>query len=254
MWQEQEIKQLYEAIFHRKSVRLFAPETLGKEFLDTLAMRCPELSPALTDTPAAFSLLRPLQIKGGMEKKARHFLAVYAKTDEESIINAAFMMQQLELWLSSQGIGACWMGMPQPIAGARRVSGMDFLIMLVFGQPQEVMYREAVDEFPRKPLEEITDTQGFEDILTPLRLAPSAINRQPWFVTAEGNKLRLHMKSGNIITKAMLRNMPLVDMGIGLCHMWLAAQAAGRFSGLLREEEKISSPRGYRYVWTVQLK
>ena len=252
MWEKDDLKQLYEAIFHRKSVRSFAAEPLEQEMLDKIMQLTTGLALPLPGAPFAFRLLSSSQIKGNMAKKAHHFLALYTGKEEESIINAAFMMQQMDLWLSAHGIGSCWMGMPKPTAEASRAEGLDFLILLVLGLPTEPLHREHMEEFQRKALTDITDTGGLEQLLTPLRLAPSAINRQPWYITGDKDKLHLHIKQNNLITKAVLGHMPLVDMGIALCHLWLAAMEAGRFSSLEREAE-VSSPPGYRYVWTMRL-
>ncbi|MCH3958674.1 MAG: hypothetical protein LKE51_03925 [Selenomonas sp.] len=41
-------------------------------------------------------------------------IAVYAANREKGLVNAGFKLQQMDLWLSAHGIGACWLHMMTP--------------------------------------------------------------------------------------------------------------------------------------------
>lgn len=122
------------------------------------------------------------------------------------------------------------------------------------GRPAEEPHRKDITEFKRKSLSEITDLSGMEQLLEPVRLAPSAVNRQPWHLLGSAYSLRLCCKKNNILQKAMFGDMPYMDMGIALCHLWLSAEKENRFLSFERETNPKGMPNGYEYVWTVHLK
>lgn len=186
--------------------------------------------------------------------KTPHYLAVYAEDDLESLVNASCMLQQMDLWLNAQGLGSCWLGMPNPTPETAKADGLPFVIVLAFGRPAEEPHRKDIAEFKRKPLSEITGLSGMEQLLEPVRLAPSAVNRQPWHLSGSVNSMRLCGKKNNMLQKAMFGDMPYMDMGIALCHLWLSAEKENQFLSFERENNPKDIPNGYEYVWTVHLK
>ncbi|MCX8131584.1 MAG: hypothetical protein N3I35_16010 [Clostridia bacterium] len=75
--------------------------------------------------------------------------------------------------LSSNGIGSCWQGWPKPTKGILNVTNLEFVILMAFGKPNEPLYRLSVSEFKRKPLEQIRNMEGEDELLEPVRLAPT---------------------------------------------------------------------------------
>ena len=65
------------------------------------------------------------------------------------------MLQQMDLFLSANGIGSGWQGMPRLTKEILNTSKLEFVILLAFGKPKERLHRETVSEFKRKPLREI---------------------------------------------------------------------------------------------------
>ena len=256
MWEKAELDRLYDMIFRRKSVRKYDQTALDQATLDSILQRAGSLTSPLPATlPAgqtAFRLLARSQIKG-MAVKAPHYLAIYAREGLVSRANAAFKLQQIGLWLSAQGIGSVWLGMPNPASDVKQADGLPFAIMLGLGHPAEELHRKSVSEFKRKALPEITNLRGMEDMLEAVRLAPPAVNRQPWYLTGCDPVLRLHYKSGRFISKAMLGDMPQFDAGIALCHLWLAAEKTSRFFSFALEQPPKEARSGHTYVWTVNL-
>ena len=254
MWEKSELDRLHDTIYIRKSVRKYEQVSLDQATLDSVLQKTNGLTSPAPDNPVVFRILTKQQVKGMNPVKAPHYLAVYAPEGLEARINAGFMLQQMDLWLSAQGVGCCWLGMPNPAADVKQADGLPFVIMLGFGQPAEGLHRKSISEFKRKPLSEITDLSGVEQLLEPVRLAPSAMNRQPWHLTGSGTSLRIHCKNSGFISKAMLGDMPKVDSGIALCHLWLSALNANNFLSFEREGSPADVPSGYTYAWTVNLK
>jgi nitroreductase len=253
MYEKPEIERLYNAIFKRKSVRKYAPKALEQDAQDAIMARTGKLKALQPETPVAFRILTEAQVKGMVSAKTPHYLAVYAANEYMAQVNAAFMLQQMDLWLSAQGLGSCWLGMPNPAPGAAACEGLPFLVMLAFGAPAEEAHRKEISEFKRKTAAEITGITGAEKLVEALRLAPSAVNRQPWYLAGDSSALRLCGKKNNMLQRMMFGDMPRMDMGIALCHLWLAAENQGVFQGFEREAAPDDIPDGFEYVTTVSV-
>ena len=86
-----------------------------------------------------------------------------------------------------------------------------------------------------RPVEE----EKLNAILEAARLAPSAVNSQPWYFAHEGNTLHVHCnKKGSRL-----------DIGIALAHLYIENPGTFRFS---RAETATEVP-GYRYIGSVTL-
>ncbi|KQM11629.1 hypothetical protein AOA80_07195 [Methanomassiliicoccales archaeon RumEn M1] len=239
--------ELYEAIFKRRSVRRYAgPIDEGTmEEVESFARSLKPLHPGIR---TELRVLNDDGVRGPFKVSAPHFLAIYSEEADGHAANAGFMLQQMDLFLSSRGIGSCWQGGPRPTGDAKKVSGLGFVISLAFGVPGEDVHRRSTAEFKRKPLEDITDIGGMNDILEAARLAPSGMNRQSWYFTGGGDVIRVHY-ARSMLTDQMNR----VNAGIALCHLWLAALHEGSAAELVREEGQ-DAPRGFSYVASVMLK
>ena len=130
------------------------------------------------------------------------------------------------------------------------VSGMEFVIMLAFGRPSEEAQRKSVAEFKRKPLSEISDIKGMDELMEAVRLAPSGINNQSWYYHGEGDRIdAFHAKS------MLTEQMNQTNVGIGLCCLWLSALHFQKTCEFVYEKTaEGKAPKGYRYVMSAQLK
>lgn len=74
-----------------------------------------------------------------------------------------------------------------------------------------------LDEFKRKPIAEIA--QGTDSRLEAARLAPSGLNKQPWYFIVDGDAVHVYyQKSLGGLMGAMYKLTDL-DVGIALCHI-----------------------------------
>lgn len=89
------------------------------------------------------------------------------------------------------------------------------------------LMRAVASSDKRKPLGELFFVNDFSVSLTEdgpyampldmMRLAPSSANSQPWRALVRGNQVDFYCAKDN--------NYSMIDMGIGLCHFALAADA-----------------------------
>lgn len=104
---------------------------------------------------------------------------------------------------------------------------------------RETMMRKAIKADERLPFEELFFDGTFDrplskekagNLAVPLemvRLAPSAVNKQPWRVLVEENAMHFYLKRSKGMGKEGKLDIQMVDMGIALCHFALTAKAYG---------------------------
>lgn len=234
---------LYENIFKRKSTRKYDMTPIDEathakiiEFAENLKPLFPEIKTAYEVTNDAKSLL-PI--------KAPHYFMISSEETGDYLQNIGFMWQQMDLYLSSLGLGSCWLGMAKPTNDIK--TKYKFVIALSFGKPEGSPYRE-IGEFKRKDISEISS--GNDNRLEAARLAPSATNSQNWFFDAGKDGIDVYQKKVNPIKMAMYGKMNKVDIGIALCHLYIGSQQNGQefiFDKLDNKDKK-----GHMYFGTVK--
>ena len=96
-----------------------------------------------------------------------------------------------------------------------------------------------------------TEDAALAELLEPARLAPSAMNSQPWWFSAEGKAIHVWRKQIGL-KKLLLGSMNLIDVGIALCHAVLAIEHAGKaFS--VEVNAPANALEGHDYLLTLRL-
>lgn len=205
---------LYQAIFHRCSVRKYDAAPLPKQTLEKLRSFMSGLLPLLPEIKTELKLLGPDSIK----INAPHAVCLYSEKKDGWRMNAGFLMEQIDLYLSAGNIGACWLGMTKPDKGkAAPPEGMEWLATLCFGTPAQPMHRTGAEQFKRKSLNEISGLTDLYHVLEAARLAPSAMNSQPCFYSGDTHSIVVSRKKN-----LMLGRLNQIDTGIALCCLWLS--------------------------------
>jgi nitroreductase len=239
---------LYDAMFRRRSVRKYSGP-LEPDMMDKVRNFAHSLTPLRSEIRTELRFLDNEEVKGLFKVDAPHFLALYSEPADGSAANAGFMLQQMDLFLSANGIGSCWQGGSRPVAMGQGEKRADF-ISLAFGMPAEQVHRRDVNEFKRKALGEVTSLEGMEKLLEPGRLAPSAMNKQSWYFTSSENVVRVHHARSSLLNR-----MNRINAGIALCHIWLAAlHEMGGAELVIEEDGDGGSPKGFSYVASVRTK
>lgn len=162
-------------------------------------------------------------------------------------MNAGFILQQIDLYLSSKNIGSCWLGMAKP---SKQVpvhkEGLEFVIMLAFGNASEPVHRVSTSEFKRKSLSAISETAYADDLLEPVRLSPSASNTQPWYFSGQMDEITVSREKLNLIKSAIYDKMNQIDIGIALCHLLLTLENQGKQVSF--DFEPSPAPKGYEFM------
>ena len=207
---------LYETIFTRRAVRSY----------DMTALESAEL----TEIQAFISAIKQidgqcvrLEIVTADKVKndiAPHYILAYCVADDRAYMNVGYVLQNVDLYLQSNGYGSLWLGMAKPSE-----PDDDFCIMLAFGKTN-VPPRREVSEFKRLPIGEISNTDN--DLAQAARLAPSAMNSQPWKLDFAEGKVTIRY-FGRGITQLVLKNkLSKIDLGIVTWHIVVALLSEGK--------------------------
>jgi nitroreductase len=243
-------EDLYQAIFSRKSVRKFEQAPLDEGTMAKLRTFLGQVKPMFPDIRTELVFLEGDSVKGMFKVAAPHYLAIFSEEKGSYAANAGFILQQVDLFLSANGVGCCWQGGPKPTRKAPAPSGLEFMIMIAFGRPAEEVHRKSVAEFKREPLGESTKIEGMDDMLEPARLAPSGMNNQSWYFTGGDGIVHGH-SAGSMVLDRMNR----INVGIAMCHMWLAAAHAGKSAEFYTDRSPAAAPpKGFSYVASMALK
>ena len=243
----------YPIILKRKSIRNYDLNPLEKNKLKEISEEVDNLIPLCSNINTEIKIISPEDVKQRFMKKAPHYLAVFSDTSEGYLTNVGFMLQQMDLFFSINGIGSCWQGIPIPHAEILNSSNLKFIILMAFGKPLDPLYRDDVNEFNRKSIEKISKVNGADNLVEAARLAPSATNSQPWFFTGNNTTIHVYSIKPNFL-KAMVVNKYIpIDIGISIYHLKVAAEHFGKTTQIIydKNEEK-NSPKGYTYYATLK--
>ncbi len=249
-----EDNKLWEAIFHRKSIRKYKSIPLDDKTLSLVRNFLEELVPLKEDIKTQFMIIGPDDIKSLIPlKKAPHYIAAFSENKRGYRVNIGFMLQQMDLFLSSHNIGSCWVGMAQPKKDILEKTNLEDVILLSLGEADETLHRQEIGEFKRKKLDEISDTEGDNEFLEPARLAPSATNNQPWYFTGNENQIEVYCTRPNFIKARVLKKWNPIDMGIALYHLFLHFTVKGKKVEIITDNNKKDEKKGYVHIATVIL-
>lgn len=166
------------------------------------------------------------KVKGIFQVKAPYYAVLYSEVCEDSPIHAGCLMQQLVLYLHTLGIGSCYQG------GARlkedKEEGWELMMILAFGYPAEPLERRR-SEFKRMELRKLVKAnapvgRALKKLLEPARLAPSALNQQPWRFVVTENRIHLFVRRPGLVGYQKQLDKNMFNAGIALSHMLIAAE------------------------------
>lgn len=246
-------QQLYSAIFHRKSIRKYDMTVLPEDTIAKVKEFASAVKPLDSSIKYELAYLSNGDVKNLLPIKAPHYVCIYSEKKEGYLMNSGFVLQQIDLFLSMNNIGSCWLGMAKPskdVPAAK--NGLEFVIMLAFGNAAEKVHREETSEFKRKSMSEATSIADAEELLEPVRLAPSASNTQPWFLSGDMNEITVSREKLGLIKAPLYGKMNQIDIGIALCHLELSLGHQGKTA--VYDFKKAGAPNKYEFMVKVRVK
>ncbi len=182
-----------------------------------------------------------------------------------------YSFERIVLFAESIGVGTTW------IAGTMDRSAFEKAVALRSGEVmpcvsplgypaekmsvRESLMRKGVKADSRLPFSELFFDGSFDRPLTAeragkwqkaleaVRLAPSAVNKQPWRAVVCGDRVHLYEKRGAARAKGEW-DVQKIDLGIALCHFALTAEECGIPVSFRQEEPELALPANTAYIAT----
>lgn len=220
---------LYEAIYTRKSIRHYKMDSIDKKVIDNLMKYANHLDMLAEHHQVRFQVIENYKVKpsfyGSFPVKAPYYLVLSSLQNEDYLMNAGYLMEQVSLYLTTKGIGSCFMGLYK--MEIELEEGHVLASVLAFGKTENSIYREA-KKSKRLKLNEIcsfksTVGENVKEMLQAARLAPSAMNIQPWRFVVYENRIHVFCKKEMSFLK-QYQNLHYIDIGISLANLMLAAE------------------------------
>ena len=219
----------YEAIFRRKSVRKYRDDAVEEHILEKIRGFGKEALGMRPEIRMKWEIYQASdhKVKGMFQVKAPYYAALYAEDCEDCQIQAGCLMEQVVLYLHTQGIGSCYQG------GARlkeegEAEGMKLMMILAFGCPAEPLERTRTEfkraEFRKLVKANVPPGKAQKKLLESARLAPSSLNQQPWRFVVTENRIHLFTRRPGKMGYQRQYGKNMFHIGIVLSHMLLAAE------------------------------
>lgn len=251
---------LYEAIFHRRSVRKYPESHLSEEKLS-------EIRKLLTDRPRLYSNISSdvALVENGKELQGNisgiisdygkvqspHYLIVSSEGEEGHLADIGYSLEYLVLQLTSMGIGTCWIGKGFKDEELENLvdlpAAQESRALIAFGPPGPDQELARIGEPHRKGLNhflldkrESQLNEKERKLIDCLRRAPSAINGQPWRISIEEEMIHLFIELRSRITRTLIGNMMTmnkIDGGIGLSHLEISGRNLWNHTSIQSDDE-----------------
>ncbi|MDR3293834.1 MAG: hypothetical protein LBT20_07030 [Clostridiales bacterium] len=213
---------LKKAIFERQSVREYTDAPVPALDGDVDFVKAFGLTEIF---PAPYKIVLLKDGEAVKNKRSKYCIGFYASDDYGSLENVGFVGELLSLYLHTIGVGTCWWGMKKPDRTYRTEDGLSFCISMSAGIPTGSLTRTP-DGFKRNAVTEIANES--DGLIEAVRVAPSAMNNQPWKIEKKGNAYHFYIKKPkNLLERFFLAEMRKIDTGIAMAHLYVAALADG---------------------------
>lgn len=207
----------------------------------------------------------------GIIKGAELYVGASVPNKPYALESLGYDFEKLVLYLTDMGLGTCWLGGTfnrSAFADAMELKdGELFPIVSPVGYPaarlsltekimragakadqrlpwNQLFYREDF----RMPLSQ-EEAGAYRGALEMVRLAPSAVNRQPWRVVLNDGAFHFFQANVSESDESGYVDMHRIDMGIAICHFHLMAQEKGLGGRLERLKElPFSLPERMAYI------
>ncbi|MDR0886089.1 MAG: hypothetical protein LBN22_07005 [Clostridiales Family XIII bacterium] len=206
---------LYETIFQRRSVRAYDSAPLDGELIQDIEQYLNSIV-QMSAQSATFKITSGDEVKG---TAAPHCILACCKSVDAEYANVGYVLQKMDLYLQSMGLGSLWLGMAKP-----KEKLDDFCILLAFGNTTAPK-RTSESDFKRLKLSEISDTDNA--VSRAVHIAPSAMNSQPWKLKFADGKVTLLLKPRGASQLILKTKLNKIDLGIGARHAVTALRNDG---------------------------
>ena len=270
------MNKIAELINKRRSVRTYDGTTLDESTKEQLLSYANAIQNPF-NIPVKFKFLDAT--KDGLTCPVVSGTALYVGGKIENVPQASvafgYSFEEFVLYAQSLGIGTVWLGGTMNRSAFEQAMDLGENEMMPCATPigytakkmsiRETMMRKAIKADERLPFEELFFDGSFETPLTkekagkfaePLemvRLAPSAVNKQPWRVVVADHTAHFYLKRSKGFGREGKLDMQMIDMGIALCHFALTSKENGLNVSFVQDAPKLISNADVEYIASYKL-
>jgi nitroreductase len=241
------MNNITEHIRNRRSVRTYDGREINKNDIEKLTAFAQTIENPFK-IPVDFKLMNAKEY--GLTCPAVVATDLYVggkiKCTENASVAFGYSFEMLVLYAQSMGIGTVWLGGTMNRSAYEEAMDLDTDEIMpcasALGYPakkislRESMMRKGVKADERLPFKELFFDGSFDkslakenagkclDALEMVRLAPSAVNKQPWRVVETDNAVHFYLKRSKGFARTDKLDIQMIDIGIALCHFGLTAK------------------------------
>lgn len=267
------MKDIFSVIQRRKSVRNYQLIPLQNDHLKHLKELAEGPWRGPFETEPFFRIIdlshMPASAKGklgsyGLIRGDQTYIAGACEDSDEGLTDLGYCLESIILEATALGVGTCWLGGTfkktviqslftekfgmKPLQTVPAITPIGYevpekaLLDRVLKAVMKTHLRKSWEELffmagGEKPLSEM-EAGAYKDCLEAVRIAPSAVNKQPWRVCKEAGKSIFHFYT--------VGGMYL-DIGIAMAHFELVAKEKG-LQGTWVQDAPSANPSGLQYV------
>ena len=241
------MNNITEHIKHRRSVRTFDERVLAKADIEKLASFANTIeNPYKIPVSFKFMNAKEYGLNCPVTVGTDLFVGGKIKWTENASVAFGYSFEMFVLYAQSLGIGTTWLGGTMNRSAFEDAMELDSDEIMPCASPlgysakkmsiRETMMRKGVKADERLPFEELFFDGSFDtplakekagkwvEALEMVRLAPSAVNKQPWRVVVCDNAVHFYLKRSKGFARTEKLDMQMIDIGIALCHFDLTAK------------------------------
>ena len=267
------MSELLEIIKGRKSVRTFD----GRQLTAEDRVKLEQYAETITNPfgiPVQFVFLDAEKYRLSSPVISGEKLYIAGKVEKKPYADVAFgySFEKLVLYAWALGVGTTWIGgtmKREQFEGAAKLAEGEMMpCVSPLGYPankrsfRETMMRKGVGADTRMPADKLFFSGSWDEPVTAamqeknreliemVRWAPSAVNRQPWRIIADGNRYHFYEKQDKGYMSDKTGDLQKVDVGIALCHFMAGLEEKGENEEIEINNPGITVPAGVEYIAT----
>ncbi len=269
-----DMSSFIELVRTRRSVRSFDGNGVEQNVLDELKKCAEEMTnPYGKKIRFVFLDAEENGLSSPVLTGEKCYVSAVASVEEHIDEAYGYSFQKLLMKAHELGLGTVWIGGTMPREKFEKASGLKDGEVMPCMSPlgvtakkmsvKETLMRKGVKADWRMKFEELFcvgdfDTplseqcareHGLYDDLEAVRLAPSAVNKQPWRIVTDGNKAHFYEKHDKGFVTAGY-DLQRIDLGIALYNFETQLAEEGRKPVLSIENPGIKVPDGIDYIAT----
>ncbi|BCN30183.1 nitroreductase family protein [Anaeromicropila herbilytica] len=253
---------LYDAILVRKSVKNYHMDELEQTMLNNILNFANHLSMLTEDNKVQYKILHHSYTDNKLlsifSVKAPYYFVIASDNDDLSLMNNAYLMEQISLYLTTKGIGSYLIGKKK--INKELVDGLNYDsgLIMAFGKAKDNIYR---DVRKLKHIDEkdicIYKCEPDMSLKSLMKIASySTANRtmQPFRFVIYDNRIHLFSKKETFHARTY-HEAKNIDIGIILAHLLVAAEELW-FQTTIKKQENITNRemKNNEYVISLFLK